>query len=63
MAPAGIAAFEKRSIDKSAIYAYEQRRTPKFGAAAARAFRANDKAWAFSGRSRQDISASPPTGC
>ena len=47
MAPAGIAAFEKRAIDKSAIYAYEQRRTPKFGAAAARAFRANDKAWAF----------------
>ena len=46
MQPAGIAAFEKRSDDKSRIYAYENKPT-EFPAEFAEIFRANKKAWEF----------------
>jgi uncharacterized protein YdeI (YjbR/CyaY-like superfamily) len=47
MRPAGLAAFQRRSEEKSAIYAYEQRETAEFDEAAERQFRANAKAWEF----------------
>ena len=47
MQPAGIAAFEKRSDDKSAIYSYEQRKSATLDEASDRQFRANAKAWEF----------------
>jgi uncharacterized protein YdeI (YjbR/CyaY-like superfamily) len=54
MQPAGLAAFERRSDDRSAIYAYEQRRAAKLDAAAEREFRANPCAWEF-------FSSQPPS--
>lgn len=47
MQPAGISAFELRDEKKSAIYAYEQRKTTEFDRAYEKQFRANKKAWAF----------------
>jgi len=47
MRPAGSAAFEKRNADRSAIYAYEQRRTAKLPADFEKQFRANRDAWTF----------------
>ena len=47
MRPAGLAAFEARTLDKSGPYSYEQRKTITFGDALERRFRANAKAWAF----------------
>lgn len=47
MAPAGLAALERRSDDRSRIYAYEQRAQAKLDPAAEKEFRANRKAWAF----------------
>ena len=47
MRPAGLSAFERRRDDKSAIYAYEQRKTAMFDEAGERLFRANAKAWQF----------------
>ncbi len=47
MRPAGLAAFERRSDDRSRIYAYERRAEAKFDAAAEKEFRANRKAWDF----------------
>ena len=47
MLPAGRAAFARRTDDKSAIYAYEQRKTATLGEEAERQFRANAKAWEF----------------
>jgi uncharacterized protein YdeI (YjbR/CyaY-like superfamily) len=47
MHAAGLEAFERRSGDKSAIYAYEQRHQAKLGAAQQRALRANAAAWRF----------------
>lgn len=46
MKPAGIAAFEKRKEDKSAIYAYENKPT-EFPAEFEKLFRANAAAWEF----------------
>jgi uncharacterized protein YdeI (YjbR/CyaY-like superfamily) len=46
MKPAGIAAFEKRREDKSAIYAYENKPT-EFPAEFEKIFRQNEKAWEF----------------
>ncbi len=46
MKPAGIAAFEKRSEDKSRIYAYENKPT-EFPVEFEKLFRANQKAWEF----------------
>ena len=45
--PAGLAAFEQRADERSAIYAYEQRRGAAFDADAEREFRANPAAWTF----------------
>ena len=47
MRPAGLAAFEKRDENKSALYSYEQRTTTEFDPAYEKKFRANQKAWAF----------------
>jgi uncharacterized protein YdeI (YjbR/CyaY-like superfamily) len=47
MTPAGQAAFERRSGDRSVIYAYEQRATAKLTAAETRQFQANAAAWKF----------------
>ena len=47
MRPAGLAAFEARSDDRSAIYAYEQRHAAKLPPQAEREFRADEHAWAF----------------
>ena len=45
MRPAGVAAFERRSDDRTAIYAYEQRTTAKLDAGQERRFKANPQAW------------------
>jgi uncharacterized protein YdeI (YjbR/CyaY-like superfamily) len=47
MRPAGLAAFEARSDDRSAIYAYEQRHGATLAPDDERAFRANERAWDF----------------
>jgi uncharacterized protein YdeI (YjbR/CyaY-like superfamily) len=46
MKPAGIAAFEKRKEEKSAIYAYENEQK-QFSEEFEKLFRANEKAWNF----------------
>ncbi|MEP7037664.1 MAG: YdeI/OmpD-associated family protein [Acidobacteriota bacterium] len=46
MKPAGIAAFEKRTTEKSAIYAYENE-LKKFSEEFEKQFKANKKAWEF----------------
>jgi uncharacterized protein YdeI (YjbR/CyaY-like superfamily) len=47
MRPAGLAAFERRSEAKTAIYSYEQRGDAKLTEEQERAFRANRAAWEF----------------
>ena len=47
MRPAGLAAFQRRSDERSGIYAYEQREQAKLDPAAEKEFRADRKAWAF----------------
>jgi len=47
MHAAGLAAFEKRNGGRSAIYAYEQRKTAKLPADFAKQFRAKADAWSF----------------
>ena len=47
MRPAGLAAFEARSDDRSAIYSYEQRREVRLAPDQEREFRANQRAWEF----------------
>jgi uncharacterized protein YdeI (YjbR/CyaY-like superfamily) len=47
MHPAGLAAFEKRNSERSAIYSYEQRKTAKLPTGYERKFRANAAAWKF----------------
>ena len=47
MHPAGIAAFERRSDDKTAIYAYEQRKGATLEAEQERRFKDDKKAWAW----------------
>ena len=49
MQPAGLAAFEKRVPERTAVYEYEQATRPEaaLDAASERAFRANAAAWAF----------------
>ena len=46
MQPAGLAAYARRSEERSRIYSYEQKEH-KFSAAEVRAFKAKKKAWAF----------------
>ena len=45
MHPAGLAAFERRSDDRTAIYSYEQRKAAKLDAEQERRFQANPGAW------------------
>jgi uncharacterized protein YdeI (YjbR/CyaY-like superfamily) len=45
MRPAGIATFERRSDDRTAIYAYEQRKTAKLDAEQERRLKARPEAW------------------
>lgn len=54
MRPAGLAAFERRRDERTAIYSYEQRHEATFDAAAEAQFQANEEAWAF-------FSARPPS--
>jgi uncharacterized protein YdeI (YjbR/CyaY-like superfamily) len=45
--PAGLAAFERRSEERSRIYSYEQRYSAVLADADLRKLKANKKAWAF----------------
>jgi uncharacterized protein YdeI (YjbR/CyaY-like superfamily) len=45
MRPAGLQAFEARADERSAIYSYEQRRSPELDDEQDRRFRANATAW------------------
>jgi len=47
MHPIGLTAFEKRDGDRSAIYAYEQRKTAKLPREFEKQFRENKVAWKF----------------
>ena len=47
MRPAGEAAFERRTAERSGIYSYESRRAAKLDAAQEAEFRANGAAWEF----------------
>lgn len=47
MRPAGVRAFERRTGDRSEIYAYEQRRGAELSGAYEKQFRARKKAWKF----------------
>jgi uncharacterized protein YdeI (YjbR/CyaY-like superfamily) len=47
MHPAGLAAFEKRDGDRSAIYAYEQRKNPKLPRDLEKRFQEDAAAWDF----------------
>jgi uncharacterized protein YdeI (YjbR/CyaY-like superfamily) len=47
MRPTGVQAFERRTGNRSEIYAYEQRKGAKLTGAYGKTFRANKKAWKF----------------
>jgi uncharacterized protein YdeI (YjbR/CyaY-like superfamily) len=47
MRPSGLAAFERRSEDRSGVYSYEQRHKAKLDRAEEKRFRENRKAWDF----------------
>jgi uncharacterized protein YdeI (YjbR/CyaY-like superfamily) len=47
VAPAGLAAFERRTDDRTAIYSYEQRRAAKLDPEQERRLRADERANAF----------------
>lgn len=47
MTPAGRAAFETRSAERSAVYSYEQRQAAEFGPEYEQRFRAEPAAWEF----------------
>ena len=47
MRPRGVQAFERRTGNRSEIYAYEQRKGAKLSGAYEKQFRANKKAWKF----------------
>jgi uncharacterized protein YdeI (YjbR/CyaY-like superfamily) len=47
VAPAGLAAFERRTDDRSAIYSYEQRKSAKLEPDQERRLRADERASAF----------------
>jgi uncharacterized protein YdeI (YjbR/CyaY-like superfamily) len=47
MHPAGVAAFERRSDDRTATYAYEQRQAATLDPEQERRFRADERAWAW----------------
>jgi uncharacterized protein YdeI (YjbR/CyaY-like superfamily) len=45
--PAGLAAFEARTGDRSGVYSYEQRKAAKLSPEQEKQFRANPKAWDY----------------
>ena len=45
--PAGLAAFEARSGDRTGVYSYEQRHSATLDEESERRFRSNEDAWAF----------------
>jgi uncharacterized protein YdeI (YjbR/CyaY-like superfamily) len=45
--PAGLAAFEKRSAERTGIYSYENRKSAVLDKSAEQQFRRNKKAWAY----------------
>jgi uncharacterized protein YdeI (YjbR/CyaY-like superfamily) len=47
VAPAGLAAFERRADDRSAIYSYEQRKAARLEPDHERRLRTDERAWAF----------------
>jgi uncharacterized protein YdeI (YjbR/CyaY-like superfamily) len=47
MAPAGLAAFEARTPDRTGVYSFEQRHSARLEAAQEKQFRANSGAWEF----------------
>jgi uncharacterized protein YdeI (YjbR/CyaY-like superfamily) len=47
MQPAGLAAFEARTGDRTRVYSYEQRMSAKLSSAQEKQFRANKKAWDY----------------
>jgi uncharacterized protein YdeI (YjbR/CyaY-like superfamily) len=47
MRPSGLAAFARRSKDRSVVYAYEQRATARLTPAEIRTFRTQPEAWKF----------------
>jgi uncharacterized protein YdeI (YjbR/CyaY-like superfamily) len=47
MQPAGLAAFDRRTGDRSVIYSYEQRQSAALSAAERREVKADPAAWAF----------------
>jgi uncharacterized protein YdeI (YjbR/CyaY-like superfamily) len=47
VAPASMAAFERRADDRSAIYSYEQRKAAELEPDQERRLRADERAWAF----------------
>jgi uncharacterized protein YdeI (YjbR/CyaY-like superfamily) len=47
MSAAGLAAYQRRTKDRSAIYAYEQRASAELTAAETRIFKADPDAWKF----------------
>jgi uncharacterized protein YdeI (YjbR/CyaY-like superfamily) len=47
MRPAGLRAFEQLADERSAVYSYEQRKSPSLDPALERRFRSNRQAWDF----------------
>ena len=47
MQPAGVAAFERRSDDRTGIYSHERREAAAFDSEQERAFKADEGAWAW----------------
>jgi uncharacterized protein YdeI (YjbR/CyaY-like superfamily) len=47
MRPAGVAAFERRTEDRTAIYSHERREAAAFDSEQERAFKADEGAWAW----------------
>jgi uncharacterized protein YdeI (YjbR/CyaY-like superfamily) len=47
VAPAGVAAFERRADDRTAIYSYEQRKAAQLEPEQEQRFKADERAWAF----------------
>ena len=62
MQPAGLAAFEARTPEKSGIYSHEQRDRARLDPAHEEQLRAKPAAWSSSRLSRRGIGGRPPGG-
>jgi uncharacterized protein YdeI (YjbR/CyaY-like superfamily) len=62
VAPAGLAAFERRSDDRTAIYSYEQRRNAKLEPDQQQRLQANERARAYFEHDRPPTAARRSTG-